>query len=72
MWIKFLKFVEEMEIEEGMNPDSNTRKIEPEKDKTPVTNHGDVPLVSIGEILNFFSLTMVSTKSFYICANLRY
>ena len=55
MWIKFLKFVEEMEIEEGMNPVSNTRKIEPEKDKTPVTNHGDVPLVSIGKIfLQFF------------------
>ena len=44
-----------MEIEEGMNPVSNTRKIEPEKDKTPVTNHGDVPLVSMGKIfLQFF------------------
>ena len=42
-----------MEIDEGINPDPNTRVNEPEKQKTPVTNHGDIPLVSIGKILIF-------------------
>ena len=39
-----------MEIDQSINDEPNTLDIEPEKEKTPVTNHGDIPPMSIGKL----------------------
>ena len=54
----FFTLLEGMEIDQSINDEPNTLDIEPEKEKTPVTNHGDIPPMSIGKlfILLFLSI----------------
>ena len=50
-----------MEIDQSI-----TRIIEPEKEKTPVTNQGDTTLMSVGKILIFSSVSYNSFISFFL------
>ena len=50
-----------MEIDQNI-----TRNIEPEKEKTPVTNQGDTTLMSVGKILIFSSVSYNSFISFLL------
>ena len=49
-----------MEIDQSF-----TRNIEPEKEKTRVTNQGDTALMSVGKILIFSSVSHNSFISFF-------
>jgi len=59
-----------MEIDQSINDEPNTLDIEPEKEKTPVTNHGDIPPMSIGKlfILLFLSInSLILLNYHFIC-----